>query len=125
MIVTSQRHVHMLDGRLATVGIDVPAVLEVLGHRLELEDMLFACLDAARSTGEGRSVDDLRSELSSILGEVRAALVPLEDGDKADGLLHAGLALRKALDILDAPLERRQADDTERWLDFVKKIRYD
>ena len=116
----TERHVRRLEAGLATVGVDIPASVEVLGRRLMLEEMLFEVLSGGRE--DVGAIDRLRAELVPLLGEVRSALASL-DGPEAEELLRAGLALRKAIEITGPATENDRTDDTKRWLEFVKRIR--
>jgi len=121
----SERHIRKLDAKLATVGIDVPARIELFGDTIELEQRLFGSLRL--DEGDPDRVA-FRSEVSDHLRELRRALSSEANDVAAEDLLRSGRILKKVLFILDSvddPGPHRDAADVKRWLDFVEKIRHD
>ncbi len=120
-----ERHINKLDAKLATVGVDVPARIELLGDSIELENRLFESLKLSEDHPERVA---FRREMSVHMVELRRALSAAEDEVRAEDLLLKGRILKKVLFILDSKDDlgpHRDNEDVKRWIDFVDKIKHD
>jgi len=121
----AERHIGKLDAKLATVGVDVPARIELFGNTIYLEDRLFESLKLDDEDPERVA---FRKEVSVHLIELRRALSSAEDDVRAEDLLRKGRILKKVLFILDSKDDlgpHRDDADMKRWMDFVERIRHD
>lgn len=121
----SERHIRKLDAKLATIGIDVPARIELFGEPVHLEDRLFESLELDEEDPDRVA---FRSEVSGHLRDVRNALSSEENDAAAEDLLRSGRILRKVLFILDSRDDlgpHGDGADVKRWIDFVERIRHD
>ena len=126
-----KRLLERVNREAATVGVDIPDVVEVQGEEVELRDFVFEInrrdtIPSGERDRVNRAKKNLRRERRERLDTIETGEIPYEQGEElADSIVGIDRALNaleqlRSVD-LESETQKQTAADRKRWMNFLQQ----